>query len=77
MNNNLSLLVISLMQSNSIKLIGNWESYKDSMNLNASYENDTLKSITFKIPGTDVVAEVLANSGDVRLSGVINYVKDF
>lgn len=63
--------------SNSIKLIGNWESYKDSMNLNASYENDTLKSITFKIPGTDVVAEVLANSGDVRLSGVINYVNDF
>ena len=47
------------------------------MNLNASYENDTLKSITFKIPGTDVVAEVLANSGDVRLSGVINYVNDF
>ena len=63
--------------SNSIKLIGNWESYKDSMNLNASYENDTLKSITFKIPGTDVVAEVLSNSGDVRLSGVINYVNDF
>lgn len=63
--------------SNSIKLIGDWKSYKDSMNLNASYENGNLKSITFKIPGTDVVAEVLANSGDVRLSGVINYVKDF
>ena len=47
------------------------------MNLNASYENGNLKSITFKIPGTDVVAEVLANSGDVRLSGVINYVNDF
>ena len=63
--------------SNSIKLIGDWESYKDSMNLKASYENDKLKSITFKIPGTDVVAEVLANSGDVRLSGTINYAQDF
>ena len=63
--------------SNSIKLIGDWESYKDSINLNASYENSNLKSITFKIPGTDVIAEVLANSGDVRLSGVINYVNDF
>lgn len=63
--------------SNSIKLIGDWESYKDSMNLKASYENDNLKSITFKIPGTDVVAEVLANSGDVMLSGVINYAQDF
>nr|DAR22896.1 MAG TPA: hypothetical protein [Caudoviricetes sp.] len=47
------------------------------MNLKASYENDKLKSITFKIPGTDVVAEVLANSGDVRLSGTINYTQDF
>lgn len=63
--------------SNSINLIGDWESYKDSMNLKASYENDKLKSITFKIPGTDVVAEVLANSGDVRLSGTINYAQDF
>lgn len=63
--------------SNSIKLIGDWESYKDSMNLNASYEGSNLKSITFKIPGTDVVAEVLANSGDVRLSGTINYAQDF
>ena len=63
--------------SNSIKLIGDWESYKDSMNLNASYEGNNLKSITFKIPGTDVVAEVLANSGDVRLSGTINYAQDF
>lgn len=63
--------------SNSIKLIGDWELYKDSMNLKASYENDKLKSITFKIPGTDVVAEVLANSGDVRLSGTINYAQDF
>ena len=67
----------TINMSNSIKLIGDWESYKDSMNLNASYENGNLKSITFKIPGTDVVAEVLANSGDVRLSGVINYVNDF
>lgn len=63
--------------SNSIKLIGDWESYKDSMNINASYEGSNLKSITFKIPGTDVVAEVLANSGDVRLSGTINYAQDF
>ena len=47
------------------------------MNLNASYEGSNLKSITFKIPGTDVVAEVLANSGDVRLSGTINYAQDF
>ncbi len=62
--------------SNSIKLIGNWKSYKDSVGLTASYENDNLKSITFKIPGTDVVAEVLANSGDVRLSGNINYAQD-
>ena len=63
--------------SNSIKLIGDWESYKDSMNLKASYKDSNLKSITFKIPGTDVVAEVLANSGDVRLSGTINYAQDF
>lgn len=63
--------------ANSIKLIGNWESYKSSLGLTASYENGDLKSITFKIPGTDVVAEVLANSGDVRLSGAINYVQDF
>ena len=63
--------------SNSIKLIGDWESYKDSMNINVSYEGSNLKSITFKIPGTDVVAEVLANSGDVRLSGTINYAQDF
>lgn len=63
--------------SNSIKLIGDWESYKDSMNINASYEGSNLKSITFKIPGTDVIAEVLANSGDVRLSGTINYAQDF
>ena len=63
--------------ANSINLIGNWESYKDSMGLTASYENSNLKSITFKIPGTDVMAEVLANSGDVRLSGAINYVQDF
>nr|DAD59235.1 MAG TPA: hypothetical protein [Bacteriophage sp.] len=47
------------------------------MGLTASYENSNLKSITFKIPGTDVMAEVLANSGDVRLSGAINYVQDF
>lgn len=62
--------------SNSITLIGNWESYKSSLGLTASYENDDLKSITFKIPGTDIVAEVLANSGDVRLTGNINYVQD-
>lgn len=62
--------------ANSIKLIGNWESYKSSLGLTASYENDNLKSITFKIPGTDIVAEVLANSGDVRLTGNVNYVQD-
>ena len=62
--------------SNSIKLIGNWESYKNSIGLTASYESNNLKFITFKIPGTDVIAEVLANSGDVRLSGNINYAQD-
>lgn len=62
--------------SNSITLIGNWESYKSSLGLTASYENDNLKSVTFKIPGTDIVAEVLANSGDVRLTGNVNYVQD-
>ena len=62
--------------SNSIKLIGNWESYKDSIGLIASHENHNLKSITFKIPGTTVEAEVLANSGDVRFSGSINYTQD-
>ena len=63
--------------ANSIKLIGDWDSYKESLNLTALQNEGNLKSIVFKIPGTDITAEVFANSGDVKLSGNINYTQDF
>ena len=66
--------------TNSSKLIKDWQAYKNALSIRPIEDQNTLQSISFIIPNTDIHVNVLASSGDVIIqrNGIaINYAQSY